>query len=136
MLWIMGRGTSGTSVKDKPTLLLVEDEPLILMDMADTFQDAGFEVMEAARFDEAEELLHRHCTALDALVTDIRLGPGPDGWDLARLARKTCEDLPIVFISADSTEDWEAQGILKSVMLAKPIRSGDLIAAVQRALLD
>tara|TARA_Y100001947_G_C10201507_1_gene245175 strand:- start:111 stop:491 length:381 start_codon:yes stop_codon:yes gene_type:complete len=114
--------------------LIVEDEPLIRLALMDMFEGAGFAVLEAGDASEAMALLDTHAGRIGILLTDIRLGDGPDGWDVARHARSQLEDLPIVFVSGDSAGDWREAGIDRSVMLAKPVADGDLLAAVQTGL--
>ena len=118
----------------QPTILIVEDEPLIRLALMDMFEGAGFAVLEAGDASEAMALLDTHAGRIGILLTDIRLGDGPDGWDVARHARSQLEDLPIVFVSGDSAGDWREAGIDRSVMLAKPVADGDLLAAVQTGL--
>ena len=70
-------------MSSKPTILIVEDEALIRMDLADMFEDAGFSVLEARDASEAIKLIDMHGNSIEVLLTDIRLGKGPDGWDIA-----------------------------------------------------
>lgn len=121
-------------LNEKPTILIVEDEALIRLAAADMFEDAGFSVLEAGDAAEAIALIEDHANEIRILLTDIRLGNGPDGWDVARHARDKLQDLPIVFVSGDSAEDWSEAGIDRSVMLAKPVPDGDLLAAVRTGL--
>lgn len=117
-----------------PTILVVEDEALILLALVNMFEDAGFVVLEASDASEAMALIDSHGGEIEVLLTDIRLGKGPDGWDVARHARDQREDLPIVFVSADSSADWSEARIDRSVMLAKPVADGDLLAAVRSGM--
>lgn len=117
-----------------PTILVVEDEALIRLALVDMFENADFDVLEASDASEAIALIEGHASRIDVLLTDIRLGDGPDGWDVARFARSQLEDLPIVFVSADSADDWKEAGIDRSVMLAKPVADGDLLAAVRSGI--
>lgn len=121
-------------MRSKPTILIVEDEALIRLALIDMFEDAGFSVIDADHASEAMDLIDLNAGAISVLLTDIRLGDGPDGWDLARHARSRLEDIPIVFVSGDSADDWSECGIKHSVMLAKPVRDGDLLAAVKDGL--
>ena len=117
-----------------PTILIVEDEALIRLALVDMFEEAGFAVLEAGDASEAMALIDRHASGIEVLLTDIRLGKGPDGWDVARHARSQLEDLPIVFVSADSANKWSEAGIDRGVMLAKPVPDGDLFAAVRAGM--
>ena len=71
-----------------------------------------------------------------ALVTDVRLGEGLSGWELARAARESCPGLPVVFISGDSAIDHNAQGVPDSVMIQKPFVEAQLITALANLLND
>ena len=121
-------------MSSKHTILIVEDEALIRMDLVDMFKDAGFSVLEACDASEAIKLIEMHENSIEILLTDIRLGKGPDGWDIARRTRSKLDDIPIVFVSGDSAKDWSEAGIDKSVMLAKPFADGDVLAAVRSGL--
>lgn len=121
-------------LSEKPTILIVEDETLIRLAAVDMFEDAGFAVLEAGDASEAIALINSHANQIQVLLTDIRLGDGPDGWDVARHARSKVQELPIVFVSGDSAGDWSKAGIERSVMLAKPVPNGDLLAAVRQGI--
>lgn len=69
-----------------------------------------------------------------AIVTDINIGSGPDGWEVARTARKLNPGLPVVFVSANSNEDWAANGVPNSVMIAKPFVATQVVVALSMAL--
>ena len=63
------------------TILVVEDEAMLLMVVADTLRDAGYEVLEAANGETALAVLSKH-PEVDLLMTDIRM-PGISGYQLA-----------------------------------------------------
>ena len=67
---------------------------------------------------------------LAALVTDIRLPGGSDGWEVARHARELRADLPVVYVTADSVTDWPAKGVPNSVVVQKPYAAIQLLTAV------
>ena len=119
-----------------PTILIVEDEALIRLALVDMFEDAGFAVLEAGDASEAVAFIESYASNIRVLLTDIRLGDGPDGWDVARHARSQLEALPIVFVSGDSVDDWGEAGFDRSIMLAKPVPDGDLLAAVRAGMED
>ncbi|SFP26129.1 response regulator [Qipengyuania nanhaisediminis] len=115
-------------------ILIVEDEAFICMDLVDLFEDAGFETLEAFHAEEAFKIMADSRDGIDLLLTDINLGQGPDGWDVARKSRELLGELPIIFVSEDSQCDWEKQYISKSVMFAKPVQGKDLLEAVNAAI--
>ena len=117
-------------------VLLLEDEPLVAMFVEEALNHAGFEVVLARDPGEAEAAIRDSIETVNALVTDIRLGNGPSGWELARAARERCPGLPIVFISGDSAIDHSAQGVPDSVMIQKPFVEAQLITALASLLND
>ena len=72
-----------------PTILLVEDEALIVEILTAEFADTGFDVVAASDGTRAIAELDADATRFKAVVTDIRLGEGPDGWDVGRHARNS-----------------------------------------------
>jgi DNA-binding response OmpR family regulator len=113
-----------------PTILLVEDEALIEEILAAEFADTGFEVVAASDGNRAIAELDADATRFKAVVTDIRLGEGPDGWDVGRRARELVSDLCVVYISGDSTHDWSSKGVPESVVILKPFAPTQLSTAV------
>lgn len=113
-----------------PTLLLVEDETLIRLAVEDDLTAAGYAVVAVASGTEAFEEMGEDVSSFRAVITDIRLGAGPDGWDVARRARQIASEIPIVYMSGDSSHDWSAKGVPRSVMLAKPFAAGQVVTAV------
>ena len=80
-------------------VLVAEDECLVRLMLADELRDAGMDVLEAGRGEEAIELLQAP-DAIAAVVTDIRM-PGPvDGIAVAAAARQRHPDIHIVFTTA------------------------------------
>ena len=117
-------------------LLLVEDEPLILDMMRTALEDGGFSVVVAAEGTEAIALLDRDGDNVSGLITDVRLGHGPDGWAVARHARHKKPDLPVVYMTGDSAADWAAEGVPKSLLLQKPFAPAQAITAISTLLND
>jgi DNA-binding response OmpR family regulator len=69
-------------------VLLVEDDDLLHPSLEDALSDGGFEVKLASNGNEGLAFLKVHKDAIRGLITDINLGQGPDGWDVARRARE------------------------------------------------
>ena len=113
------------------TILLAEDECSLRELILIALTDAGFSVVQAGDGQEAMEKLAENADRLDALITDIRLGPGPDGWDLGRAARRVRRFLPILYMSGDGLHEWPEQGVAGSVFLPKPFRVLRLVDRVE-----
>jgi CheY-like chemotaxis protein len=121
----------------QPSLILsVEDEKLVQLVVEDLLKEAGYDVALATSGEEAIRLLEAGPEKFRALVTDIRLGKGPSGWDVARRARELVHDLPVVYLTADSAADWSSMGVPNSVLIMKPFAGGQIVTAVSTLLND
>lgn len=101
------------------TILVVEDDGLIRMDLADTLNDQGFVVFEAGNADEALAIMNES-TLIRALVTDIDMPGSMNGLELAHHVAETNPDCAIVVISGRYSP---LQGALpeKARFLSKPV---------------
>lgn len=114
----------------RPIVLVVEDEPLIGLSVEDALSSAGYDVR---LMNDAMEGLHELESAaegLSALVCDIRLQGGRDGWQVARRARELNPLLPVVYMSGDSAVDHTSQGVPQSIMVQKPFAPAQIVTAV------
>jgi CheY-like chemotaxis protein len=100
-------------------VLLVEDEFLICMMMADALTDHGFEVRSAANAQDALAHLTRGAPC-DVLLTDLNLGPGLDGSGLAKRARELRPDLPVVYVSGSVRCIDELEPVPGAAFIPKP----------------
>jgi len=112
-------------------VLIVDDEPLIRMDLADMVRDAGYVALEAADADEAIKLLETHRT-IRILVTDIEMPGSMDGLKLAAAVR---ERWPPVAIIVTSGRILPATTELPTAtaFLGKPYNSASMSAALGKA---
>ncbi|PND20244.1 MULTISPECIES: response regulator [Sinorhizobium] len=121
---------------ESATILLADDEALLLIEFEGALADAGFLVLTVTSGFRAIELLNSTDSEIAGVVTDIRFGSVPDGWDVARIAREKNADLPIVYISGHGSLDWQSKGVSNSVMLEKPFPLEDLVTTVSQLLAD
>jgi DNA-binding response OmpR family regulator len=77
--------------------------------------EAGFQVVSTTTAQKAIAEFDVNPTAIGAIVTDIRLGEGMNGRQIARHVRKTVPHMPIIYMSGDSSGDWHAEGVTESV---------------------
>src|ERR1700738_4733268 len=80
------------------SLILVEDEALLHLDIQEALSEGGFDVKLATNATEGIALLDSHKDAVRGLITDVNLGAGGNGWDVARHARSLIPELPVVYI--------------------------------------
>ena len=114
----------------EPVVLLVEDEPLVLLVAQDALEAGGYKVLPVQISSEALGVVDSRIGELSGLVTDIRLPGGPDGWEIARHARELRPDLPVVYTTADSAADWPVNGVPNSVVVQKPYAGAQLLTAI------
>jgi DNA-binding response OmpR family regulator len=116
-------------------LLLVEDEALIQNLLRNALLKAGYEVVVAGNGVKALEELALDTNRFRGVITDIRLGSGPNGWAVAHRARALSPTIPVIYMSGDSGHEWSSQGVPNSVMLVKPFRMSEVVAAVSALIL-
>ncbi len=109
--------------------LVVEDEFLLRMELAEELGRAGWRVLEAANGADAITRLEH----ADFLITDIRLPGAMDGWDVAEEARKFHSTMPVIYVSANPIDP--ARQVANSAFLSKPIDVRLLLQACERLVL-
>jgi DNA-binding NtrC family response regulator len=117
-------------------VLLVEDEALISAVLEDVLTEAGYEVATADDGTLALAQIEANAANFRAVVTDIRLGSGTDGWELAQRVREMVPNMPIVYMSGDSTHEWASKGVPGSLLLAKPFAPAQLVTAVSNLVTE
>ncbi|KMT52902.1 response regulator [Pseudomonas fildesensis] len=87
------------------TILVVEDDAIVRMLIADVLEELEFKVLEAADGEQALKMVERNDQMIDLMMTDMGL-PGMSGKDLATQVRVLRPALPILFASgyAESIE--------------------------------
>jgi CheY-like chemotaxis protein len=110
-------------------VLVVEDEWLLAMDLVDALEGAGFEVKQT---DAAEDALLELAdgSAIDVLVTDIRLAGAMTGWDLAEAYRSLRPQGGVIYASANAP--LPNRQVAGSAFYAKPAAMSELIDDCQR----
>ncbi len=113
------------------TILFVEDEPLIRMDMAEFLRECGYRVHEAANAEEALEALQAKF-AIDLVFTDVNLPGGMNGLELADWILGNRPGVKTL-ITTGRPLDRRAQPIA-GAFLAKPYTGRNLLDRVRQAL--
>jgi DNA-binding response OmpR family regulator len=117
-----------------PILLLVEDEETLLSMLETALADEGFDVVPAVSGKAAIAELESNGTKFKGVITDIKLGAGPSGWDIGHRAREIVPNIPVIYMSGDSGYEWSAHGVPQSIMLQKPFALVQLITAISTLL--
>lgn len=119
------------------TGMVVEDEGLLRLELAEELAAAGWRIREAASGEEAMRLLARlkeQKERIDFLVTDIRLGGKVDGWDVAEACAGTWPGLPVIYVSANPIA--EHRKVPGSIFLSKPVDIASLVTLCRKLLAD
>ena len=117
-------------MEDGFCILLAEDEALIAMNLLDNLVDSGYSVRLASSGLEALSIIEEREQTFLGLITDIQLGAGPDGWDLAHRARELNPDLPVLYMSGNCAHEYSTRGVADSRMVQKPFTCTQMMAAM------
>lgn len=114
-------------------VVIAEDEAIIRLDLKETLEEEGYEVVaETGRGDEAVELVRQHDP--DVAILDIKM-PGLDGISAAREIageRRAAVLILTAFSQRDLIERARDAGAL--AYLVKPFQKADLFPAIEVAL--
>jgi DNA-binding NtrC family response regulator len=117
--------------EEQSTVLLVEDEPLIRLFIAELLEDAGFRVVEAANATEALVVFEAGLN-VKVLLTDVDMPAGCTGFELAHKVHESWPETEILIMSG---RQWPAHGDLPpgAAFLAKPCPNEALVSHVHSA---
>ena len=120
---------------ESPTILLIDDEPSLLVLLQAALRRAGFDVYVANDGSEGEREALAHLP--DIIVSDVMMSP-PDGFELhQRLASNPAtRNIPFIFLTA-RTDPAEKRRALESGAgdyITKPFDRDELIARIRAAL--
>ena len=116
---------------NKGTILVVDDNRLVLATLTDGLTQAGYRVIDADNGDDAILLAREHKP--DLALLDIRM-EGKSGFDVAQYLRTQCR-MPFMFLSAFSDEETVAQveALGAVAYLVKPLDIRQIVPAVEAA---
>jgi two-component system, response regulator PdtaR len=115
------------------SLLLVDDNRLVLASFSRLLKQAGYEVATAESADDAEAYLSSGKKP-DLVIVDYEM-PGRNGLSLAARL-KSLDNIPFMLLSAYSEQEYVDQATQLGAMnyLVKPIEVQQLIPAIESAL--
>jgi DNA-binding NtrC family response regulator len=113
------------------TVLLVEDDVLIRILLADELRAHGFNVVEAQTADEALDLLKRQ-VPVRVVVADVQLPGSMNGLALAQLVRESHPKVKVVIASGNVSS---APGNdIANAFFAKPYAPDEIVNCVEGLL--
>lgn len=120
--------TSDLAEAGPPAILVAEDDVFLREMIAALLAIHGYRVVVAADGKEALALLQPG--GIDALVTDIVMPGGPDGWALAEQARAIDPGIAVVYSSSGPADP--ARQVAGSLYLRKPYPPDAVVTAIRR----
>ena len=118
-----------------PRVLIVEDEPNIVLSLEILLHRAGYETVSAGDGEEALELMRR--TRPDVVLLDIML-PKRNGYEVCRAVKSDAalSSIPVIMLTAKGQEVEILKGLElgASAYIAKPFGNAEVLEAVRAAL--
>jgi PAS domain S-box-containing protein len=119
----------------KETMLLVEDDPMILALCKTLLEDMGYTALTARTPVEAIDRAGESAGRINLLITDVVM-PGMNGWELAKRLRTLYPDIKTLFMSGYTANVIAHGGVLEEGVhfMQKPFSRNELAAKVREAL--
>jgi CheY-like chemotaxis protein len=116
-------------------ILAVDDDPAVRATVVMQLERLGYAVLQADGAQAALQIIAGPAR-IDLLFTDVVMPGGPDGKELATLARRLRPGLPVLFTSGfpGTSQDDGIRFDAHDVLLSKPYRRQDLARAVHEML--
>jgi len=114
--------------------MVVEDEVLVRMIIADRLRDAGYSVIEATNAHEALEALALLGSGVNVVVSDIEMPGAMDGMALARTIRAEHPAIKIVLTSGHSLAIGVDDASACDGFFSKPYDMAQLLRQIQTLL--
>jgi DNA-binding NtrC family response regulator len=111
------------------TVVLVDDDNDVRAITADILEEAGFNVLQAARAEAALDILASNHD-VKVLITDVRMPGTMNGYDLALKARERWPALEIMFVSGFGLPDRHRL-YFDCLLISKPFDPDTLVSQVK-----
>jgi DNA-binding NtrC family response regulator len=121
-----------SAAKTKTRILLVDDDPIILDNLAEFLEAEGYEAVSVGTAVEAVGQLRGSSFAL--VVVDVAM-PDRDGFELLRHVRQNYRNTLVILVTRYGTIESAVEAIRQGAYdyLAKPLTRGELRTAIERA---
>jgi DNA-binding NtrC family response regulator len=127
---------AGNMLQKHKTILLIDDETSQRIFMRRALEEAGYNVLEGANYDEASIIHNHHQGKIDVVLTDISL-PGRNGYELVKSLLIIDPGLRAIFISGlAGSELCRFYGMATSDIhfLEKPFNAARLLQRIRSVL--
>ena len=123
----------GALPRGNGTILVVEDNDLVLDYVVATTTELGYRVLRATSAKEALDVIERG-EPINLVFTDVVMPHGMSGVDLAREVRHRCPDVKVLITSGYSNRTLGDNGEGEFMSLVKPYSSAELAKRLREAL--
>jgi DNA-binding NtrC family response regulator len=123
----------GNGHADVATVLVIEDEVLIRLAVCDHLRHAGYRVIEGSNAEEAQRVF-RAGQPIEVLFSDVDLGPGMDGFALAKWVRAEYPAVRILLASGVARVGEQTGGLSDGPFFNKPYSYDSLEDHIRRLL--
>lgn len=132
---VRNRAVAAPKVGGQETILLVEDEPMILELTTKILSRLGYDVLAAATPNQAIQIASDHVTNIPLVCTDVVM-PGMSGLELFKALGPLQPNLKCLYMSGYTADVIANQGILDEGIqfIQKPFTMGQLAAKVRESL--
>lgn len=113
------------------TILLLDDEPLVVDFVRKALRKAGYEVIAAADVQTARSLFNRHAVDLALIISEIAL-PKVNGPEFISSLPTLEPRIPVIFMTCLGEQEIALKALdYPAAVLHKPVKNADLKTAIQ-----
>jgi CheY-like chemotaxis protein len=125
---------AGTVPRGAETVLVVEDNEMVLYAALEIIEELGYRVLHAPDAEGALDILAKG-EAVDLLFTDVVMPNGMSGIELAREARRRHPRLPVLLASGYAAQEMAQSAFANEFpAIAKPYRRAELATRLRQTL--
>jgi len=116
----------------KTTILLLDDETIVLKRLKPALEKNGYEVEVFSRSSEAFDRITEK--DFDIVITDLKM-PGLDGMQFLTLVKDRSPTSEVIVITGFATMETAKESFQKGIFdfLAKPFKLGEILEVVRKA---
>lgn len=117
----------------KPSILVVDDEPVARQSLSDILRLEGYQVTAVANGELAVDHLRKY--AVDLIVLDLKM-PGMNGMDVVQVASQLAPDTEIILLTAYGSVETAVEALRQRVhdYLFKPASPTQILESVKRGI--
>lgn len=125
----------GRTQGGRPSILLVDDDVLVRLVIADYLRECGYRVIEAKGAEEALLVLQEPDIRVDILLSDVELRGATDGFGLAKWTRNNRGEVAVLLAgSVDRVADAAGELCDEGPLLRRPYEPQAIVDRIRRLL--